>query len=99
MKLDIEKLKALSAPETVVEFMVAHGTNHQLLLDAWKDPQYVTFKDHLPTLVLCLAFAIQQTPPKKAVVKRLRGRVSKVRYEQETLEFDMHLNPGMGFLK
>jgi len=98
MKLDIDKLKKMTVPERVTEFMTAHGTNHQLLLRAWKDPEHAPFHDDLDVLILCLAYEIQKDKPKKAVITRLRGRISKVRQAQETFDFEYHLNPTPDFL-
>jgi len=98
MKLDINRLLKMSVPETVADFMTAHGTNHQLLLKAWKDPENSIFHNDLDTLVSCLAYEMQKSTPKKAIVARLRGRISKVRQKQETFDFDAYFNPQLEFL-
>ena len=98
MKLNIEKLKKMSVPESVTEFMTAHGTNHQLLLKAWKEPEHSPFHDDLDILILCLAYEMQKDAPKKAIVTRIRGRIAKVRQAEETFEFEYHLNPTPDFL-
>ena len=98
MKLSIDKLKQMSVPESVVAFMTAHGTNHQLLLKAWKVPENSAFHDDLDVLILCLAYEMQKREPKKAIVTRIRGRIAKVRQKEETFEFEHHLSPSIDFL-
>jgi hypothetical protein len=98
MKLNINKLKKMTVPEKVVDFMTAHGTNHQLLLKAWKKPEHAVFHDELDVLILCLAYEIQKDAPKKAIVNRIRGRIAKVRHQEETFDFEYHLNPTPDFL-
>ena len=98
MKLNIDKLTKMSVPESVVDFMTAHGTNHQLLLKAWKKAEHRAFHDDLDVLILCLAYELQKREPKKAIVTRLRGRIAKVRQQQETFEFEHHLSPTIDFL-
>ncbi len=98
MKLNIDKLKKMSVPEKVTEFMTAHGTNHQLLLKAWKAPEHAPFHDDLDVLILMLAYEIQKDKPKKAIVTRIRGRIAKVRQQEETFDFEFHLNPQIDFL-
>ena len=98
MKLNIDKLTKMSVPESVVAFMQAHGTNHQLLLKAWKDPEMAVFHDDLDVLILCLAYEMQKVTPKKAIVTRIRGRIAKVRQKAETFEFEHHLSPSIDFL-
>ena len=98
MKLTIDELKKMSVPEHVRDFMTAHGTNHQLLLKAWKNPEYNMFRSDLSTLVCCLAYELQKKEPKKAIANRLRGRISKVRQKEEAFEFECFLNPKMDFL-
>ena len=98
MKLTIDALKQMKIPEKVADFMTAHGTNHQLLLKAWKQPENAVFHDDLNTLVLCLAYEIQKPKPKKVIITRLRGRIAKVRQAQETFDFNCYLNPQIDFL-
>ena len=98
MKLNIDKLTKMSVPESVVDFMQAHGTNHQLLLKAWKDPENAVFHNGLDVLILCLAYEMQKPTPKKAIVTRIRGRIAKVRQKQETFEFEHQLSPTIDFL-
>lgn len=98
MKLNINKLTKMSVPEKVEAFMKAHGTNHQLLLKAWKKAEYGAFHNDLDVLILCLAYELQKPTPKKAIAARLRGRIAKVRQQQETFEFEHHLSPTIDFL-
>ena len=98
MKLNIDKLLKMTVPESVADFMLAHGTNHQLLLKAWKDPENAVFHDDLDVLILCLAYELQKSTPKKAIVTRIRGRIAKVRQKAETFEFEHHLSPQIDFL-
>ena len=99
MKLDIKKLKEMAIPEEVAEYMTAHGTNHQMLIRSWNEPATAVYGSDTNIVALCLAHEIQKPDPKKAVVKRLRGRFSKLRHKEESFDFDCYLNPGMGFLK
>ena len=99
MRLDIDALKQMPVPESVAEFMTAHGTNHQLLLRAWKIPENAAFHDDLNVLVLCLAYEMQKADPKKAIVTRIRGRIAKVRQVEETFDFDCQFNPQIDFLR
>ena len=98
MKLDIKKLQQLGVSEAVEEYMRAHGTNHKAMLDSWNSENTVKFGSELNLLAQCLAYELQKESPKKAIVKRLRGRISSVRHKTEMREFDMFLNPMTSFL-
>jgi hypothetical protein len=101
MKLEINELKKMAVPEEITEFMVAHASNHQLLLKAWRsvDDTISVFGKDLNLLTLCLAYEIQKRDPKKVIIKRIRGRISKIRHQVETAEFDFYLFPGTSFMQ
>ncbi len=98
MKLNITELQHAEVSEAVEEYMKAHGTNHKAMLDSWNAEDTKKFGAELNLLVQCLAYELQRASPKKAIVKRLRGRISSVRHKAEVAEFDMFLNPMANFL-
>lgn len=99
MYIEAEALKDVVVPADVAAWMKACGSNHKMLMDSWKEEEYGAYYSDFETLVYCLAYEVQKDKPKQAVVKRLRGRISKVRQAAENLGFEMALKPELNFLK